>query len=174
MKVNFEHEVPCSPEAVRGCLLTRAFWDEFLRGGNAIDPEVEFLEGQDAAHVRWKVAIPSDVPRIVTMLVGSRIRLDLRMPLKHGEEWRLDIDAHARRSAHLRSNFFIELDGDGSRFRLDGSFKVDTHVMRGTAEHEGWKEVVEPLLREELVPLLSRCCTGGVGAPDAGVGGGDV
>jgi hypothetical protein len=104
VKVELEHHLPCQPEAVRTCLLSGRFWEEFLRNGDAIDPEIELDEEAHSAHVRWKVAIPKDVPKIVRVLVGSQVRLDLRLPLKNGEEWRLDLDARANASGRLRTN----------------------------------------------------------------------
>lgn len=159
MKVSYERYIACTPTKIREVFLDEDFWRAFLRQGKAQDEEVSV--DPDAALVRlaWKVSLPSDVPGLVKVLVGKSVRIELRMPLQHGEEWRLDLDARAKKKGELRSNLTIDAEGEGSVLRLAGRVKVHAGLLSGQAEGPAWQEVIKPLVEEDLMPLAENWCS---------------
>jgi hypothetical protein len=153
--VRFHHRSPCPPTRIRGLLLDERFLEAFVKRQHPNEHSIEVDRDARVATIRWRNEFGHDVPGLVQSLVGHKVAIELR--INANEPGRLDLDATAKRNGQLRAVLDIAEEDPGSAVTISGSVTV-SGFMGGLAAGQASGQVIEPIMNEDLFPLLDEWC----------------
>jgi hypothetical protein len=148
---------------VRALLLDAGFLERFAQlqhpepGSVAaeIDPE------QGTSRVSWTWVVTGSVPKIAEKFVGRQVFIEFQLrPDTHGT---ITVRARARRSAVMTGDLLLNAAADNTRLAVRGDIRVDAGVASRPLEKLAKEQLLLPILRDELVPLLRESSRGADG-----------
>ncbi len=147
--------VACPPERVEQQLLDETFLQAFVATQHPVEQHVHVDPSTRLSESQWTVDMQGELPAVVARFVGRRARINLVFALAASE---VRMRAEANRDGRMTCS--LELTGDGSggtTMTLDGSLSV-SGAFGGMAEGMVRDQVVVPVLRDDLGPLLEELC----------------
>lgn len=177
--VAFSYGVACGPDRVRELMLDEAFLHAFVAKQHATEKKITVDRDREVSTLSWSIRLDGELPGIVTRFVGHTADLHLAFDLCNSK---LEMTAKAKRLGTLTCDFTVEGAedgvtsgvagvggvnlGSGSVLHIEGRVSV-SGPFGGMAETTVRDQVIEPVFREDLVPLLSEWCMRRHGESDA-------
>lgn len=167
--LEFVREVRCSRARICELLLDRSFLEAFVLEQHPAEHRIEVDVNKRRSTVDWAISTAGMLGAI-RKRAGETvpIRLAFEPPGEVQEEaGAIDVDLVGKLTGQLRAALLLTTPAENpnvTTMAVKGAFSIDFGMLSGTAASMAKSHLMQPILEEELVPLLEAWC-GGAPAP---------